>query len=95
MIAMISGNHFNHFRETSASNYQKAYNHFYKIANPVKLTLNYIDEMIYESYILYHNVCTLMTFHFNIKNQTFINAKDDLLIIKSLKQNTDCNGFSQ
>ncbi|MDR2810652.1 MAG: hypothetical protein LBB84_08905, partial [Tannerellaceae bacterium] len=83
----------NHFRETSASNYQKAYNRFYKIANPVKLTLKYIDEMIYESYLLYHNVYILMIFHFNIRNKTFIDIKDGLLIIKSLKQNTDCRGF--
>jgi hypothetical protein len=86
MIAMISGNHCNHFRETSASNYQKAYNHFYKIANLVKLTLKYIDEMIYEPYSCYHNVYTLMIFYFNIKNKTFIDIKDGLLIIKSLKQ---------
>jgi hypothetical protein len=86
MIAMISGNHCNHFLETSASNYQKAYNHFYKIANVVKLTLKYIDEMIYESCLFYHNVYTLMTFHFNIRNKTFIDIKDNLLIIKSKKQ---------
>jgi hypothetical protein len=86
MIAMISGNHCNHFQETSASNYQKAYNRFYKIANLVKLTLKYIDEMIYESYSYYQNVYTLRIFYFNIKNKTFIDIKDGLLIIKSLKQ---------
>jgi hypothetical protein len=83
---MISGNHCNHFRETSASDYQKVYNHFYKIASLVKLTLKYIYEMTHESYSYYHNVYTLMTFHFNIKNKTFIDIKDGLLIIKSLKQ---------
>jgi hypothetical protein len=42
--------------------------------------------MIYESYLFYHNACILMTFHFNIRNKTFIDIKDGLLIIKSLKQ---------
>jgi hypothetical protein len=34
----------------------------------VKLTLNYIYEMIYESYLPYHNVCILTIFYFNTKN---------------------------
>jgi hypothetical protein len=42
--------------------------------------------MIYESYLFYHNVYTLMAFHFNIRNKTFINTKDGLLIIKSLTE---------
>jgi hypothetical protein len=42
--------------------------------------------MIYESCLFYHNVYILMTFHFNIRNKTFINAKDGLLIIKSLTE---------
>jgi hypothetical protein len=48
----------------------------------VKLTLNYIDEMIYDSYLYYHNAYILTIFHFNIKIKTFINIKDSLLIIK-------------
>jgi hypothetical protein len=83
---MISGNDCNDFRETPASNYQKAYNHFYKIASLVKLTLNYIYEMIYESYFHYHNVYILAIFYFNAKIQTFINIKYSLLIIKSLTE---------
>jgi hypothetical protein len=42
--------------------------------------------MIYEPHLFYHNVYTLTIFHFNIKNKTFIDIKDGLLIIKSLKQ---------
>jgi hypothetical protein len=38
--------------------------------------------MIYESYLYYHNVYILMIFYFNIQIQIFINAKDNLLIIK-------------
>jgi hypothetical protein len=83
---MISGNHCNDFQETSASNYQKAYNHFYKIANLVKLTLKYIDEIIYESCLFYHNVYILTLFYFNAKTQTFINVKCIFLIIKPLTE---------
>jgi hypothetical protein len=86
MIAMISGNHCNHFRETSASNYQKAHNHFYKIASLVKLTLKYIYEMIYESYLCCHYVYILILFHFNIEIKMFSNIKDSLLIIKPLAE---------
>jgi hypothetical protein len=42
--------------------------------------------MIDESCLIYHNVYILMAFHFNISNKTFINAKDGLLIIKSLTE---------
>jgi hypothetical protein len=42
--------------------------------------------MIYKSYLFYHNVYSLMTFYFNKRNKIFINTKDGLLIIKSLKQ---------
>jgi hypothetical protein len=79
---MISGNDCNDFRETSTSNYQKEYNHFYKIANPVKLTLNYIYEMIYETYLYNHYVYILMLCNFNMKIQILINMKDNLLITK-------------
>ncbi|MDR2805265.1 MAG: hypothetical protein LBB85_06420, partial [Dysgonamonadaceae bacterium] len=37
-----------------ASDYQKTQNHFHKIGNVEKLTLSYIYEMIYESYLFYH-----------------------------------------
>jgi hypothetical protein len=40
--------------------------------------------MIYESYLLYHNVYILMAFHFNTRNKTIINTKAGVLIIKSL-----------
>jgi hypothetical protein len=90
---MIPGRHGNVFPETSASNYQKTQNHFHKIVNVEKLTLSYIYEMIYESYLYYHNVYTLMIFYFNIRNKTFIDIKDSLLIIRSKKQNTDCSSF--